>query len=168
MRVDQLKVWPCTIVEWSHSLTSVRYQDFLKAKSVPVSGKKADLIERVAEWFDAHWTWNWIFLLFLFWHGQRAIGRNLLYVYVPTRPIMVYLATSIYFKVRFSAWTFYANNTLPHRPSNIFIRHGENLFLREAVVMSAIPSRPLAMQGHVHMWNSRVPRNKTRWRLGSL
>ncbi|KAF8992365.1 SPOC like C-terminal domain-containing protein [Cyathus striatus] len=35
LRVDQLK-------------------EFLKAKSIPVSGKKADLIERVAEWFDAH------------------------------------------------------------------------------------------------------------------
>jgi len=35
MRVDQLK-------------------EFLKGKSQPVSGKKADLIERVAEWLDAH------------------------------------------------------------------------------------------------------------------
>ncbi|KAF9456442.1 SPOC like C-terminal domain-containing protein [Collybia nuda] len=35
LRVDQLK-------------------DFLKSKSQPVSGKKADLIERVAEWLDAH------------------------------------------------------------------------------------------------------------------
>jgi len=35
LRVDQLK-------------------EFLKAKGLPVSGKKADLIERVVEWFDSH------------------------------------------------------------------------------------------------------------------
>ena len=29
-------------------------QDFLKSKSVPVSGKKADLVERVVEWLDTH------------------------------------------------------------------------------------------------------------------
>ena len=29
-------------------------QDFLKAKGQGVSGKKAELMERVAEWFDAH------------------------------------------------------------------------------------------------------------------
>jgi len=35
LRVDQLK-------------------DFLKSKSQPVSGKKAELIERVSDWLDAH------------------------------------------------------------------------------------------------------------------
>ena len=29
-------------------------QDFLKAKGQGVSGKKAELVERVSEWFDAH------------------------------------------------------------------------------------------------------------------
>lgn len=31
-------------------------QNFLKSKSEPVSGKKADLVERVADWLDAHPT----------------------------------------------------------------------------------------------------------------
>jgi hypothetical protein len=31
-----------------------RVQDFLKAKGQSVSGKKAELVERVSEWFDAH------------------------------------------------------------------------------------------------------------------
>lgn len=29
-------------------------QDFLKAKGQDVTGKKAELVERVSEWFDAH------------------------------------------------------------------------------------------------------------------
>lgn len=29
-------------------------QDFLKSKSLPVSGKKGELIERIAAWLDAH------------------------------------------------------------------------------------------------------------------
>jgi ATP-dependent DNA helicase 2 subunit 1 len=31
-----------------------RVQEFLKAKGQSVSGKKAELMERVSEWFDAH------------------------------------------------------------------------------------------------------------------
>lgn len=29
-------------------------QEFLKSKGQPYSGKKADLLERVAEWLDKH------------------------------------------------------------------------------------------------------------------
>ena len=31
-----------------------RVQEFLKAKGQNVSGKKSELMERVAQWFDAH------------------------------------------------------------------------------------------------------------------
>jgi Ni,Fe-hydrogenase maturation factor len=34
-------------------LTTIE-QEFLKGKGEPVSGKKDDLIERVAEWLDRH------------------------------------------------------------------------------------------------------------------
>jgi ATP-dependent DNA helicase 2 subunit 1 len=29
-------------------------QDFLKSKSLPVSGKKGDLMDRIADWIDNH------------------------------------------------------------------------------------------------------------------
>jgi len=35
-------------------ITVQQMKDFLKSKSMPVSGKKGDLLERIAEWIDAH------------------------------------------------------------------------------------------------------------------
>ena len=52
--MDQLKV---TLSTWrlDEIFLTPLAQDFLKAKGQAVSGKKAELVERVSEWFDAHW-----------------------------------------------------------------------------------------------------------------
>ncbi|KAG5352384.1 hypothetical protein C0989_002575 [Termitomyces sp. Mn162] len=52
MRVDQLKVW-FHVFTYERILTRF-LKDFLRSKSQPVSGKKAELLERVATWFDEH------------------------------------------------------------------------------------------------------------------
>jgi hypothetical protein len=51
MSVAQLKVRMCMTV---YGRLLIPVQDFLKAKSQPVSGKKAELVDRVAEWFMKH------------------------------------------------------------------------------------------------------------------
>lgn len=54
MRVDQLKVRAHLNLFFFLSVFLNVSQDFLKAKSQSVSGKKADLIERVTIWIEKH------------------------------------------------------------------------------------------------------------------
>jgi len=50
LRVDQLKVNIFSLL----GLSVEAAQEFLRTKSEPISGKKADLIDRVSTWLDSH------------------------------------------------------------------------------------------------------------------
>ena len=56
LKVDQLKVR--AVLHSALTLPDiwifVFFQEFLKSKSQTVSGKKADLMERVGQWFETH------------------------------------------------------------------------------------------------------------------
>ncbi|EIW57977.1 ku70-like protein [Trametes versicolor FP-101664 SS1] len=54
--VDEAEVRRLYDGEQLHKLRVEDLKNFLKSKSEPVSGKKADLVERVADWLDAHPT----------------------------------------------------------------------------------------------------------------
>ncbi|KAF8071492.1 SPOC like C-terminal domain-containing protein [Lyophyllum atratum] len=54
LSVDEAEIRSMYEVDNLGKLRVDQLKDFLRGKSLPVSGRKADLIERVAEWLDAH------------------------------------------------------------------------------------------------------------------
>jgi len=54
LRVDQLKVNIFSLLRAALGLSIEVMQEFLRTKSEPISGKKADLIDRVSTWLDSH------------------------------------------------------------------------------------------------------------------
>jgi len=54
LRVDQLKVNIFSLLRAALGLSTEAAQEFLRTKSEPASGKKADLIDRISTWLDSH------------------------------------------------------------------------------------------------------------------